>query len=98
MAGDLAGEDVGGLVAADGQQHVRAFDADLFHELDVRGVAAQHHDVQLVTQFVHALLGGVDDGDVVVCRAESGGQKPAELAGPDDDDFHVGVLLLRSIL
>src|SRR5512139_3978853 len=53
------------------------------------GVARDGADVEAVLQVAQQLVVGVDDRDVVgLLAGEVVRSRPADLAGPEDDDFH----------
>ncbi len=86
---DAARHQVGFVALRDRDQHVGVLGAGLLQDRGVRGMAAHGAQIEAVLQ--QRQPGGVevDDGDVVVFRDQAFGQVGTDLAGAEDDDFHM---------
>ncbi len=86
--GDLAGDHVGLIAVGHRHQHVGIVRAGLAQDGRERGAALYGADVQAVAEITQAFTIGVDDGDVVGFAGQVFGQRSADLACAENDDFH----------
>ena len=99
--GHLAGDHVHFVAVGQRDDHVGVGGAGQLEHVRVRAVAGDGADVEAVLQVAQQVVVDVDDRDVVgLLAGEVVGGRPADLAGPEDDDFHllcpVGLVARRS--
>ncbi len=86
--GEMAGDHVGLVTVGDGQDEIGVLDTRLDQYLRVSGITRDRAQVETFLEELQQLGVAIDDRDVVILAGEAMGDRAANLAGTEDDDFH----------
>ncbi len=97
FSGDGGADEIGFVMAGDGDEEVGLLDADASEDFGRGSGAVDDVDIEVGFDESDLVRVAVDDGDVVAIACDPFGNVPADFTGAGNDDFH-GYMFPESVI